>query len=212
MSATATLPVVIARNAAVGSLILEAGAAASTMLAKAREAAKLAAVQLDASKPIADRIAAVSALYKADFEAAGHNVRALFVDALTILAAAQCPVSVRTMGKDGKLADQQITAGEAVDMSKHAMRDAAKQVRETHGFGRKAGAGRKPAAKPAAPVAQPATVQASDVDAFVAWMDNLEVYLSDAVYHPRIVARLVECGYTLGKSAKGKVIKGKASA
>lgn len=209
---TVTLPAVLTRDAAVGSLILEAGAAATTMLAKAREAAKLAAVQLDGSKPIADRIAAVAAVYKADFEAAGHNVRALFVDALTILAAAQCPVSVRTMGKDGKLADQQITAGEAVDLSKHAMRDAAKQVRETHGFGRKTGGGRKPAAKPAAPVAQPATVDKTEVDAFSAWLDNLEEYLKDAVYHPRIVARLIECGYSLNKAATGKVIKGKASA
>ncbi len=208
-----TIPAVVTRDAAVGSLILEAGAAGQTMLAKAKEAAAKAAGQLDGSKPIAERIAAVVSLYAKDFEAAGHNVRALFVDALTLHAAKACIVSVSVIGKDGKKVDEQITAEAAVDQSKHNMRDAAKQVREAHGFGRKSGGGRKaaPKAAPAAP-ANEATVTMSDVDAFAAWMDNLDVYLSDTVYHPRIVARLIELGYSLNRSAKGTVVKGKASA
>jgi hypothetical protein len=43
-------------------------------------------------------------------------------------------------------------------------------------------------------------------------LDNLDEYLKDAVYHPRIVARLIESGYTLQKAAKGVKITGKASA
>lgn len=208
-----SIPAPIIRDATVGALILEAGAAGQTMLAKAKEAAAKAAVQLDASKPIAERIAAVTSLYAKDFETAGHNVKALFVDALTLHAAATCTVAVSIVGADGKKVDEHITAAEAVDRSKHAMRDAARQVRETHGFGRKAGGGRKaaPKAAPAAP-ANDATVTAADVDAFAAWLDNLDEYLRDAVYHPRIVARLIELGYTLGKSAKGTIVKGAASA
>jgi hypothetical protein len=49
------------------------------------------------------------------------------------------------------------------------------------------------------------------VDGFSQWLDALPDYLSDVVYHPRIVAVLVEQGYTLNKAAKGKVIKGAAS-
>lgn len=208
-----SIPAPVTRDASVGSLILEAGQAGQTMLAKAKEAAAKAAAQLDTSKPIAERIAAVVSLYVKDFEAAGHNVKALFVDALTLHAAKTCIVSVSVIGKDGKKAEEQIPAGEAVDASKHNMRDAARQVRETHGFGRKSGGGRKPAVKaaPAAP-ANDATVQAADVDAFAAWLDNLDEYLADAVYHPRIVARLIEIGYSLNRSAKGVIVKGKASA
>jgi hypothetical protein len=52
----------------------------------------------------------------------------------------------------------------------------------------------------------------TETDAFSAWLDNLPEYLGDAVYHPRIVARLIESGYTLQKAAKGTKITGKASA
>jgi hypothetical protein len=180
------------------------------MLAKCKEAAKAASAQLDAKKPLGERIAAVVALYADDFKAAGHNVKSLFTDALTLHAAEAAPVVVSVIGKDGKKADEATTAAKAVDLSKHNMRDAAKQVREQNGLGRKAGAGRKPA-KPAASLPAAPDMK-TEADAFSAWLDNLPEYLQDAVYHPRIVARLIESGYRLEKAVKGTKIAGKASA
>ena len=196
-----------ARDAAIGTLINEAGQAAASMLAKCKEAAGQAAKQLDNSKPLADRISAVVSLYAADFTAAGHNVKALFVDALTLHAAAATPVMVNIIGKDGKRVDSPATAAEAVEMSKHNMRDAAKQVRDAHGIGRKSGGGAKPKAKPV-----DATVTVSEVDGFSQWLENLEPYFSDAVFHQKIVARMIELGYTVGKATPGRKIKGAASA
>ena len=209
----------IVRNPDVGTLINEAGQAASTMLAKCKEAASKAAQQLDPAKPLAARLDEVTALYASDFKAAGHNIRALFVDALVLEAARINPtpivVTVKAMGTDGKATDQNVPAADALTMSKHAMRDAAKQVREQSGMARKSGGGRKPAAKITPAVADPATdptVKMSEMDAFSAWLDNLEPYLLDSVYHGKIAARLVELGYTLGKAAPGRKIKGAASA
>lgn len=195
------------RDAEVGTLINKAGRAAASMLQLCKEAASKAAAQLNPAQPMGERIDAVCSLYADDFKAAGHNVRALFKDALTLHAAAQTPVTVDAIGKDGKKTEQHITAAEAVAMPKHAMRDAAKQVREAHGLARKAGAGRK--AKPAATTTAPA---ASEIDAFSAWLDNLEEYFTDSVYHGRITARLIEMGYTVNKATAGRKIKGAASA
>lgn len=212
MNAKAKAPATIAatRSAQVGTLINEAGQAAASMLQKCKDAAKLAAAQLDAKKPLAARIAEVVALYADDFKAAGHNVKSLFTDALTLHAAEAAPVMVSVIGKDGKKQDEATTAAKAVELSKHNMRDAAKQVREQNGMARKAGAGRK-AATPKPAAANAAEVK-TEADAFAAWLDNLDEYLKDAVYHPRIVARLIESGYVLNKAAKGAKVTGKASA
>lgn len=197
------------RDATVGALINKAGRAAASMLQLCKEAAGKAAAQLNPAQPMGERIESVCSLYADDFKAAGHNVRALFKDALTLHAAAQTPVTVDAIGKDGKKVEQHITAAEAVAMPKHAMRDAAKQVREAHGLARKSGAGRKPKATP---TAAPAPDIKSEVEAFSAWLDNLEEYLQDSVYNGRIKARLIEMGYTLGKATQGRKIKGAASA
>lgn len=211
MSTTTTTTTIVLghRDAAVGALISKAGRAAASMLALCKEAAQAAAAQLNPAQPIGERIDAVCALYADDFKAAGHNVKALFKDALTLHAAGQTPVTVDVIGANGKKTEAHVTAADAVAMPKHAMRDAAKQVREAHGLARKAGAGRKPAAKTAD---TPAAVVASDVDVFVAWLDNMEEYLQDGVYHGRIVARLIEMGYTLNKATQGRKVKGAASA
>jgi hypothetical protein len=204
-AATAT---VATRDAAIGTLINEAGQAAQSMLTKCKEAAQKAAGQLDATKPMGDRIAFVVALYAPDFTAAGHNVKALFVDALTLHAAAQCPVMVNTIGKDGKKVDTPSTAAEAVNMPKHAMRDAAKQVREVHGIGRKTGGGRKPTAAKTTTAAPAPDMVKTETDKFSAWLDDMGGYLTDAVFHPRIVAHMITLGYSVNKAAKGKVVKG----
>lgn len=204
-----TTTIIGSRDAAVGALIGKAGKAAGTMLQCCKDAAAKAATQLNPETPIAGRIAAVVALYADDFKTAGHNVKSLFVDALTLHAAAQTPVTVDVVNKEGKKEEKHITAADAVAMPKHAMRDAAKQVREANGMARKTA---PKTAKPATPKAAPAPDMQSDVDAFSAWLDNLPEYLSDAVYHPKIVARLIENGYTLSKAAKGTRVHGKAAA
>jgi hypothetical protein len=196
-----------ARIAAVGTLINEAGQAAASMLAKCREAAAKAAGQLNGAKPMQERISEVVSLYKTDFESAGHNVKALFVDALTLHAAAQTPVSVSVIGADGKKTEEHTTAAKALTMPKHAMRDAAKQVREVHGMGRKSGGGRKATTKKSPAAKDPVADEVKqEVDAFSAWLDNLAEYLTDTVYHPKITARLSELGYTLNKAVKGRKV------
>ena len=103
-----------------------------------------------------------------------------------------------------------MSAADALKTSKHSMRDAASQVREQNGLGRtrtKKAADKKPETAPNAPA-----ITRSDIDQFSDWLDNLGEYFSDAVYHPRIVARLIELGYTVSKAAKGVKINGKAAA
>ena len=210
MAKTTKAPTTPARIPAVGSLIGEAGTAALTMLQKCKEAAQLASVQLDPAKPMAARIDDVVALYAEDFKAAGHNVRALFKDALTLHAASSAPVVVRAKGKDDKMEDVPMTAVDALKTSKHSMRDAASQVREANGMGRtrtKNTATKKPDTTPNTPA-----VTRSDVDQFSAWLDAMPAYLSDAVYNPRIVAALIAEGWTLSRAARGKIVTGKASA
>lgn len=211
---TAAAPAVVTRDASIGTLINKAGRAANTMLACIREAAEKAKIQLNPAVPLAERIEAVMLAYSADFKAVDANVKALFKDALTLHACAQDPVTVKVHGKD-----EPMTAGQAINTNKHALRDAAKQVREAHGLGRKAGGGRKPggaksaASKAAGAVGDaPDVVTKSEIDVFTDWLDALPDYLQDAVYHERIVAKLIELGYALGKAAKGRIVKGAASA
>jgi hypothetical protein len=52
----------------------------------------------------------------------------------------------------------------------------------------------------------------SEVDGFSQWLNNLEPYFTDAVFHGKIVARMIELGYTVNKAAKGRIVKGAASA
>ena len=213
MTATQTPAAIVAhRDTATAALILKAGKAAASMLQLCKEAGKAAAAQLNPATPIGQRIADVVALYSEEFKAAGHNVKALFVDALTLHAAAQTPVTVKTI-VNGKAQDMHLTAGAAVGLPKHAMRDAAKQVREAIGTARKVSAKKPAAAKmPSAPPAPAMTVTAGEIDGFSAWLANLDAYLTDAIFHQKIVARAIECGFVITKATPGKIVKGKASA
>ena len=212
MTANTSPAIVAHRDTATAALILKAGKAAASMLQLCKEAGKAASAQLNPATPIGQRIADVVALYSDDFKTAGHNVKALFVDALTLHAAAQTPVTVSAI-VDGKKADVHVTAAEAAAMPKHAMREAAKQVRESIGTARKVSA-KKPAAKmpAAAPAPDMVTVTATEIDGFSAWLENFDAYFTDAIYHQKIVARAVDCGYVISKATKGTVVKGKASA
>ena len=206
--AAATVPAIVgARDDKAAALILKAGKAAASMLTLCKEAAAIAAKQLNPAVEVPARIGAVVALYAADFAEAGHNVKSLFVDALVLHACAQTPVTVTGM-VDGKKTEIHTTAAAAVTMPKHAMKDAAKQAREANGMGRKSGAG----AKPKSAAAPAATVTMSEVDGFSQWLDNLEPYFADAIFHNKIVARMIDLGYTVSKAAKGRIVKGSASA
>ncbi len=201
---------VAARNASVGKCIIEAGKAAQSMLNKCKEGAKLAAAQLNPALPLGERVDAVMSLYADDFKTAGHNVKALFKDALLLLAADSCPVSVEVIGKDGKKVDAQTTAGEAVNLPKHAMREAAREVREVHGLGRKPGAGAKPKT---APAGEPAPdMQKTEAEQFADWLGELDEYLKDSVFFGKLQAHLIAAGYTINKAAPGRRVKGSASA
>ena len=211
--APAPAAIVAHRDESTAALILKAGEAANSMLAFCKEAAKAAAAQLNPAKPMGERIEGVMSLYAADFTTAGHNVKSLFKDALTLHAAAQTPVTVKAM-VNGKAQDVHITAGEAAAMPKHAMKDAAAQVRAANNMSRKSGGGRKPAAKmPVAPAAPDMeTVTMGEIDGFSAWLENFDAYFTDAIFHQKIVARAIDCGYVISKATKGTIIKGKASA
>jgi hypothetical protein len=97
----------------------------------------------------------------------------------------------------GKKVEVHKTALEAVDMPKHAMKEAAKQVREENGMGRKEGAGRKPVQPTTAPAQ--ATPEDKDV-AFSAWLANLPVYLKDVETAKQITGKLNELGLKLQKA------------
>lgn len=205
------------RDDAVSKLIGAAAKAAGTMLSKTKEAAKLAALQLNpAEADVMARVDAVVRLYAEDFTAAGHNIRAIFKDALILLALPETPVTV-TQGKT----DIHSTAAAFVDASKHAMRAAAKEVRDSIGAGRASGGGRKastPKAKAAEAAAAvglaPDVVTMSEVDAFTAWLDAAPDYLSDAIYLSKLQARMLEAGFvlTLKKATQGRKVTGAASA
>jgi hypothetical protein len=203
----------LTQNAEVTKHIKAAGKASGTMLAECRKAAELASAQLDMKKPVPDRIAEVMETYAKDFAGFDANVRANFKDFLTIFAVPDAPVSIEIKSKD-ESAEIHTTAGDMATkpMVKHTMKDIAKQVREYAGMSRASGGGRKPKTPVAKTPIFAAAPDLTDENAFSAWCDNLSEYLLDAVYRPRIDARLIEMGLMLTKTQKGKVIKGTASA
>ena len=204
----------LTQNAEVSKHIKAAGKAAGTMLAECRKAADIAAKQLDMKKPVSERIAEIVTAYAADFAGLDHNVKANFVSYLTIHAVPDAPVTITIKSKD-ESGEIHTNAADIISkpLSKHTLKDVAKQVREHAGIGRATGGGRKPKTPTAKPPATfPAAPDMTDETAFLAWCDNLSEYLLDAVYRPRIDARLIEMGLIITKTAKGKVVKGTASA
>ena len=133
---------------AVSASLKAACKASGSMLQACKEAAKAAARQLDANLPLLERINKVMLCYK-DVIGGDNNVRANFKDGLTLLACAQAPVSIEVRG-----VEVHTTAEKALDMPKHAMKAAAKAVREENGIGRATIAKRAPT-QPSAPVVTP---------------------------------------------------------
>jgi hypothetical protein len=204
----------IAPLATVIDSLNKANKAAGSMLEYCRKAAELAATQLDATKTPKEAHAEIMAIYSPQFAGADANVKQNFSAFLVLHADKRAVIDLKIKsGDESKTVST--TAGEMIGkpLTKHTLRDLAKQVREVNDMGRASGGGRKPRQ----PVAKPTAIFApapdmNDETAFLAWCDNLSEYLLDAVYRPRIDARLIEMGLVITKTTKGKVIKGTASA
>jgi nucleoid-associated protein YgaU len=199
----------IAPLASVIDSLNKANKAAGSMLEYCRKAAELAATQLDHNKPIKAALAEVISAYSPQFVGADANVKQNFSAFLVLHADKKAVVDLKIKSAN-ETKTVSTTAGDMLSkpMTKHTLRDLAKQVREVNDIGRATGGGRKPKT----PTAKPTAPDMTDETAFLAWCDNLSEYLLDAVYRPRIDARLIEMGLVLTKTAKGKVVKGTASA
>lgn len=194
------------KDEAVTALIGEAIAAAGTMVAKVREAAKCASKQFNAAATPNDNVKAVVAMYADDF-AGDANVKALFSDALWVLAAASVPVTVM-VGKEEK----HIKAGEAISMAKHGLKAAASQARAAHAAGRAKGAGRKQGGKVASPKQPTAASKVTSkkagpvmvTPAEEVFLENLAAFLGDPDMLARIKATCTEAGWRLSKAPAKK--------
>ena len=202
----------IVQNPIVIKSIIAANKAAGSMLSHCKNAAEIASAEFDATKTPKENIESVAKTYATAFTGLDANVKQNFMAYLTLAAGKNTPVTI-TKKVDGENVDIHTTAGEMLSKpgtSKHVIRDIAKQVREAIGTAREAGGGAKK--KTTAPATFPAAPDMTDETAFLAWCDNLSEYLLDAVYRPRIDARLIEMGLLITKTQKGKVVKGTASA
>jgi len=136
-------------NAQVVSSIEEAVATSHSVYGSLRLAAQFAAPELDLDKPLGESVREVRNNYS-EYFAGDHNLQAVFNDFLTLHYAADTAVSFeRKRGKE--VEEVHTTAEQAVQMSKHDMRKAAKEVRESEGEGRSTGGGRKPRTPEAKP-------------------------------------------------------------
>ena len=201
------------RAAGINAKLTEAGAAAASMFALTREAAQMAAVELDVAKPVKDRVAAVLTAYADALKDAGHNVKAIFSDCLMLAAAGQQGVNVTITTKDATGAhEQSVPAQDAILQPKHGLRAAASEARDLLGLGRGAGGGRKPrpsisngpAMEPAPDMVAQALTAPTAQQVFEQCMDALSEYLADATFHPQVAAHLLETGWKLTRAAKAK--------
>jgi hypothetical protein len=186
--------IAIVRSTEVVLTIKKAADAAGNMYKHSVAAAKLAA-QNPPEGALPEVIAAIMGEYAPELADAGHNVKAIFKDALTLALSPTTAISLESK-KDGQVVEIHTTADKAVDMSKHAMREAAKQVREENGMARKAGGGRKPTQPNTAPSQVQDTGNNEDL-AFAAFLHNLPVYFKEAEKAKQIVAVLKEMGLKL---------------
>ena len=171
----------------VDSLILAAGKAAGTMYSKTLEAANLAKLELDGKLPMAERIAAVMTAHAEAFKTAGHNVKAIFSDALTLHADAGRRVEIA--GPKNSL--QKMSASKAVEtLAKNPMREAAKQVRNLNGIGRKV----TPKVVSSAPKADDAALQRET-------LAEVAEHIKDAAFISKLTTLLEAAGYVLAPKA-----------
>lgn len=196
--ALAAAPVVVNP---IDQLIHEAGIAGGTMVDKTREAAKLAAAELDASiADVAARIKAVVDKHSIAFTKCGtnaHNIKALFSDTLWLLAvpAATVENQIKVAGAPkGQKTIEQVAAVDAVELSKDKIRECAKQVREQTGNST-ARTGRTPAQT----TTVVSTAKQAETSSVNTWFDTLAVKIADPGEFAKIVAVLELAGYSVTK-------------
>jgi hypothetical protein len=188
---TNSVALAVVRNEVAVEEIQKAGKAFGTVLDHTRAAAKaIADTMLTNTTPLKERVAAVLTAYADDLAKVDHNVKAIFTDCLILCLAPDAAISLE--GKvDGKKVDIHTTAKDAVDMSKHKLQAAVKQVREANGMARATGGGRKPAQ----PVTAPTQVTADTEElAFAAWLSNIAIYAMDVKKAPRVKAAFEDLG------------------
>ena len=177
--------------------ITKARKASATMLASCKAAAKAAARQLDVNLPLRDRIEVVMFCYREAIDG-DANVRANFKDALTLLACAEAPISIEVRGEE-----IQTTGAEAVELSKHKMKAAAKAIREDNGMGRKAGGGRKAKSEEAENASRLSSVPLNTGEAQRGAVMNTVINgLDDAAFFAEFKAKLAEAGFNITRKRK----------
>lgn len=194
---TAVVKTEIKPNSEVISQLTKARNASATMLASCKAAAKAAARQLDKKLPLKSRIEVVMLCYAEAIDG-DQNVRANFKDALTLLACAESPVSIEVRGEE-----IQTTAAEAVDMPKHAMKAAAKAIRDDNGMGRKSGGGRKAKSEDAENASRLSSVPLNTGAAQRGAVINTVITgLDDAAFFAEFKAKLAEAGFNITRKRK----------
>ena len=181
------------------ALIKSAVKASSSMLAKCKQAAKEASGQLDTALPLKERIDAVVLAYSVAISGEA-NVKANFKDALTLVACAQAPVTF----ENRKGEEVHTTAADAIELSRHDMKLAAKAVRSDNGFGRKT-AERSPKTPTAGPV------NSVNRDESVMRIVASNLFAADDAFIKALVKTCADNGWTLaptvGKLPKVKLPK-----
>ena len=153
---TQTIKTEITANAEVTKKLESACTAMSSVLQYCKEAAKHA-VSAHKGKlekvPFDQAIKTIRECYREALgEKGDHNVLANFTDACTLLLADATPISIEVK-KGGDTEEVHLKASEAIDLSKHAMKAAAKEVREIKGGARQSVGRKAKAEAPSKPVA-----------------------------------------------------------
>lgn len=177
--------------------LVKARKASKSMLDACKTAARAAASQLDEKLPLGARIDVVMLCYREAIDG-DANVRSNFKDALTLLACESSPISIEDGGKE-----IHTNGRDALKLSKHAMKKAAKAVRDDNGLGRREGAGRKAKSEEAenASVLSAAALDTGKAQRG-AVINTVVAGLEDAAFFAEFKAKLAEAGYTIRKTSK----------
>jgi hypothetical protein len=178
-----------ANSKRIDDLLRDAGKGAFTMVEKTRAAVLLAVSELPTKGKVKERVDAVVKLHAKTFAGIDKNVKALFVNLLT-LAAAPKNTMVETKPAAGKQGAVVMKAQEAVQtISKNRAAAAATMIRQAEGTGR----AEKPKAEPKAEISAEAQFYA-----------DLKAKLADKDAVKRVLAILAEAGYEVSKKAVSK--------
>jgi len=182
--------------ARVDKLLREAGKGAATMVEKTRAAALEAMNELPTKGKVAERVNAVVKIHAKTFNGIDKNVKALFVNILTIAAAPKgTVVEVKpASGKQGAVIQPAHMAVQLISKNKAA--EAAKQIRDAEGSGR-------------APKANQAPKAEAAVSAEASFYAALKNHMADPAASKRVISILRELGYEVTQKAVSKPAKPK---